>query len=1276
MAVGSDRPKRRAASSNINYKETPETEGFEPVVETPKGNKRLKKSSSVSSTSSNDGKLQPQHPTPSVKEEVQLPIVDDSSVPWNWQPPFEQADYFSNHLDVKNCKVENGTLISKDGLKLRKNDCIYMVSEPPGDPYYIGRILGFSKKDKNLPTKSASNYTFKINWLYRPRDLSQKSSDSRLLLATMHSDTCPLQSYRGTITLKHRSEIDDFDLFLQLPNSFYFEKLFDRYMIKYYEILPTVNLVNLPPNYYKALNKRFPYVFVEIGRGKDLLSAPKNCEKCLQWCSSSESVKCLNCEKHYHMMCLDPPLLKKPLRGFGWSCALCNKKLESKLSKDRGQMLTTSSLAKINSSRNASAELDEVDSDVDMKEGEEENDTAESSDLDNNSKIKLIPRYEELAIQFLEKDKAHSFEQRRNLEEWPYRYLGMHVKLEDALDLQDRPYARSASRLGSKHQLTGIQEWIGHSLHYYDPDESTSSSQSQTPQKKKRGYNRKRASPSPLVSSQEEGTGPKLTVPTEFAKLDPSDYPPWLQERPRGYVERGGDETVTLMWKMPKHVNEQTNQDIKAYLEKCSPIAESLDLLPSTPNFMDAILKNYLDKDYDLELAYQESLKLTRDSLKEPTLTADEVARFEEGVRKFGSELYPVYQLVKTKSSADIVRFYYLWKKTPNGHKIWDNYEGRLKNKLKNSNKSSNGSVDNVADSGDDSCYDSNKIAKLERNCECKHCQTRTSVQWFRVTGFNKAPSDPSQTVFALCLRCAKLWRRYAVLWENPAEVLKKSLQKGGNGWKRRVEYELYMDSEKIVLARNKSPCKKPKPAPVIKKEEVKPLPVEEEKKTFDVKLEIKKTPKKTEKVKKKPAPKVSVSPPAPVIPPPKKVYKLEPPISTLPLFGENPNYISSAPSNFVITERKPLLVFAPDSRPCCVCRSGENMQDVILCSNCGLNVHKQCYGVPLKKLSGSKPWNCDRCLNDLNPIYSTDYSCVMCPSKNFRYDETLSGSQSQFPDLLKNTAENQWCHLVCALFDSDCKVGSLNTNSPIFNCKLSNHTARCTLCNYQGGSLTKCELCDDMMHVSCAQNLKDHFTGFFLQPCDLKEKACVQLQDFISGVPKPLIVCDQHPHSQPLPPQFVSLKTMAKRVNVLAKSGSQEQPLINLYMQDYKKNDDSTSREQAVPLGLNVSVHCAICHTDSSIVFIKSEGRDLCHSCYSHLTNANYDIEHENYLTYAQNAMNLMRLVSSALPVSNAPVTSAHSAPNTLISPTLPSPEPLEEKAQFNKIRINDILS
>lgn len=84
----------------------------------------------------------------------------------------------------------------------------------------------------------------------------------------MHTDTCPISSFRGLVEVRHKQDIEDqfskeqlketkrgskksvspsassaLESYIQKPNHFYFDKLFDRYMIKFYDVLLTANLL-------------------------------------------------------------------------------------------------------------------------------------------------------------------------------------------------------------------------------------------------------------------------------------------------------------------------------------------------------------------------------------------------------------------------------------------------------------------------------------------------------------------------------------------------------------------------------------------------------------------------------------------------------------------------------------------------------------------------------------------------------------------------------------------------------------------------------------------------------------------------------------------------------------------------------------------------------------------------------------------------------------------------------------------------------------------------
>lgn len=872
--MSNPRPKRRA-TINKNYNEVIDESVFESLAghgskDLVNGNLSLKSknSSSPASTSSSNKKKN-----------------SDNDVPYNWQPNPELIDYFSYKLDLEDAYIDLSTqtlycpnqisipssyqLVRrrklKESFKLTKGDYIYMISEPPGEPYYIGRIMGYKPKNngfdykanrdddnlnsddesserrpltrRNSPSQgnivSPSDYLFFIQWFYRPRDILRSTSDSRLLYASMHSDTCPIQSFRGTVTVKHKLDIEyeyskkisgkkeenspspglsPLELYSQQPNCFYFDKLFDRYMIKFYDVILTSSLLRTASksesnskHYLKALHKRFEFIFVEKTVSKSFVNGflPSSCccEVCGQWCSSQESVTCGVCSTYFHMSCLDPPLLKKPSRGFSWSCAQCTKKYEIEHQSKKMVML---------SHDNKSSNENQIFQELNTLYSNHELNSEDDDSTPIKPAKKALPKYELMAIDFLNKDHDLTLEQRRLKEEWTMRYLGMHARLEDGVDLDDRsPYPRASTRLGSKHQCTNIPECNGHPIVYYDADKKSLSNGKRRESQKKQSMSKKQ---DPLEKV-------KLPIPKEFENTSPNNFPEWLQERPRGYIERGVDDgegvTCTLLWKPQEEDIQEDFKTLDAYVDKCSSVAKKLNILPTSPNFVDAILKFYLRHKRNAEEAYKEVAKLTRQALREPTFSKEEVRKFENGIKKYGSDLYPVSKEVKSQPTSMIVRFYYLWKKTKNGRLIWGNYEGRKQKKVQNmvneepsqkkQVKNTVNLIDILADSDDDSSYENKKILQNRKKFCCKHCRTTTSNQWYRITGFDANTKlqkelnedfDPN-AVIGLCFRCARLWRRYGVIWEEPLEVEKK-INKYMSTWKKRIEHELLRDSQLI----------------------------------------------------------------------------------------------------------------------------------------------------------------------------------------------------------------------------------------------------------------------------------------------------------------------------------------------------------------------------------------------------------------------------------------------------------------------------------------------
>lgn len=135
----------------------------------------------------------------------------------------------------------------------------------------------------NDPAKHVD--ALRVNWYYRPKDLSRKPQDTRQLFATMHSDIVPLNTLRGKCMVKHRSEIPAMDDYRKIPDCFWWEKFYDRYIQKNYDAIPTSQIINVPDRVKKVLDERWKFILVEQGRGKELTSASKSCKRCQGYCA-------------------------------------------------------------------------------------------------------------------------------------------------------------------------------------------------------------------------------------------------------------------------------------------------------------------------------------------------------------------------------------------------------------------------------------------------------------------------------------------------------------------------------------------------------------------------------------------------------------------------------------------------------------------------------------------------------------------------------------------------------------------------------------------------------------------------------------------------------------------------------------------------------------------------------------------------------------------------------------------------------------------------------
>jgi hypothetical protein len=699
---------------------------------------------------------------------------------------------------------------------------------------------------------------------------------------------------------------------------------------------------------------------------------------------------------------------------------------------------------------------------------------------------------------------------------WPMRYLGIHARVEDALQYDDRAiYPRASSRLGPRHQAN-VNVWHGHPVELVKPAEI------------KKRYVK-------AAGNKKEGKLSKETVAAiEADKAEKATRPKWVMDEPPGYVRRGEDLpnkdskcTAELMFKMPPlgvHSNRGednaptvTEEQVKAYMERAKALAKHVGVEPYSTNFLDRCLALFTKHQYDADMALKHVKKIDkRKDLKEPELSKEEEKKWNEGVAMYGSEIRNVrLHTSKNMFYGDAVRYYYMWKKTLKGREIWGSYSNRKGRSKRVEPDAQTRLLDDVADNQDDSAFDNEKAIQRKRNFACKFCNVRHSRQWRRAPGVSPGQmlpadgrsKDKTGFLIALCLRCANLWRKYAVKWENVDEIAKKVAQGGGKAWKRRIDEELlrevyaaqtdpnsmsgtpeYVDSPTAaaqVLA--EPPKKKQKTTLTANGDSGSSTPVNEL------------ATKKKEKERAPPMPKAPTPPPVPA---PPRLRAL----------------------------------------PCAVCRAVEGPR--LECAACRLTVHKSCYGIDDPRQANK--WYCDTCKNDKKESVSyvssfpaehkhlTDhhktYECVLCPYKDaepefyeqpkvthkkktdrdrekerlekelidkakdeYRVKQQEKGRPLVPREPLKRTADNNWVHVYCALWHPEIKFSSATRFDMVegIGAPTLRYDTVCKLCKTTKGACASCLHCHATFHVGCAHGAGYVF-GFDMTPVKASRRDAV----------------------------------------------------------------------------------------------------------------------------------------------------------------------------------------
>lgn len=658
------------------------------------------------------------------------------------------------------------------------------------------------------------------------------------------------------------------------------------------------------------------------------------------------------CKTSYHLNCVRPPLPKKPSRGFAWACGPCSRAQEKKLEARHTPLLGQSGT---DGEEEEVVEEEEEDPAL-MGSTRAPSPTGSEMDIDQHPGTQA-----EIALAKM----------------WPMRYLGIHCRVEDALQYDDRAiYPRASSRLGPRHQAN-VNVWHGRPVEFIPPKEIKKKMVKATSHKKDAKYSK------------------ETIAALEADRVEKAKRPKWQIDEPPGYVHRGEDHenkdsknTARLMFKMPPQgVHSErglddrpavTEKDVDEYMAKAKTYAKVIGVPEYGTNFLDRALQLYTDCNYDATAALKKLKKTDRyHDLKEPVLTKDELKKFEEGVAKYGSE----HRLIRLHMKTDlpnsvIVRFYYLWKKTPRGREIWGSYGGRKGNKKRPDTDASAKLQAEVAHDVDDSAFDNDKAVAHKRGFQCKFCSTKHSRQWRRAPGVapgqtvpadgKSGSKDKTRLLLALCLRCAGLWRRYAIQYEDENELGRK-IAAGGRAAKRKVDEELLRELRAANEAAGigyGTPEASGTPLPWLEPS------VEPPKKKAKTAVEKDGAAETAAKKKEKPAPppKLPTPPPPPIVPDEPKWRAL----------------------------------------PCAVCKTldTEAGEAPVSCTHCKLTVHARCYGIS----TPAKKWVCDQCSNDRNPTVSTVSLFGICSLTGADLYRTILAPCALFTKPSRNSSSRQRC--------------------------------------------------------------------------------------------------------------------------------------------------------------------------------------------------------------------------------------------------------------------------
>ena len=182
--------------------------------------------------------------------------------------------------------------------------CSPRWSQRDGTPYSVARIMEFLPPAGTETGKGKGKETYtrvRLAWYYRPADVSDRPNpDARLLLAAIYSDIADISQLRAKCHVTHRDKITDLSGWKKRPDRFYFNRLFDPYIKKEFEVIQSSDVRNcmfirwrkinccadfptVPQHIRDVLTSRYEYVVTEKEVVPDLTDKIRLCGHCNEW---------------------------------------------------------------------------------------------------------------------------------------------------------------------------------------------------------------------------------------------------------------------------------------------------------------------------------------------------------------------------------------------------------------------------------------------------------------------------------------------------------------------------------------------------------------------------------------------------------------------------------------------------------------------------------------------------------------------------------------------------------------------------------------------------------------------------------------------------------------------------------------------------------------------------------------------------------------------------------------------------------------------------------